>query len=91
MGRQHYGMNRPGVRQAPEGSGEQGEMEKTGCEIICGAQTTLAVKGYMMVMMVDYIRRTIIVGCPDTTSLFFVCFFFFFCLFFFFLSFFLCN
>ena len=38
-------MDRPGVRQVPEGSGEQGKMEKTGCEIICGAPTTLAVKG----------------------------------------------
>ena len=28
----------------PEGSGEQGKMEETGCEIICGAPTTLAVK-----------------------------------------------
>ena len=27
------------------------KMEKTGCKIICGAQTTLAVKGLMMVMM----------------------------------------
>ena len=34
-------------RQVPEGSGEQDgkKMEETGCEIICGAQTTLAVKG----------------------------------------------
>ena len=30
-GRQHQGMDRPGVRQVPEGSGEQGKMEKTGC------------------------------------------------------------
>ena len=37
--------NRPGVRQVPESSGEQGEMEETGCEIIRGAPTTLAVKG----------------------------------------------
>ena len=37
--------DRPGVRQVPEGSGEQGKMEETGCEVICGAQTTLAVKG----------------------------------------------
>ena len=44
VGRQHQGMDRPGVRQVPEGSGEQAKMEKTGCEIICGAQTTLAVK-----------------------------------------------
>ena len=35
----------------PEGSGEQGKMEKTGCRIICGAQTTLAVKGLMMMIM----------------------------------------
>ena len=26
-------MDRPGVRQVPEGSGEQGKMEETGCEI----------------------------------------------------------
>ena len=45
VGRQHQGMDRPGVRQVPDGSGEQGKMEKTGCEIICGAPVTLAVKG----------------------------------------------
>ena len=45
VGRQHQGMDRPGIRQVPEGSGKQGKMEKTGCEIICGAPTTLAVKG----------------------------------------------
>ena len=33
------------VRQIPEGNGEHGKMEETGCEIICGAPTTLAVKG----------------------------------------------
>ena len=43
FGRQHQGMDRPGVRQVPEGSGEQGKMEKTACKIICGAPTTLAV------------------------------------------------
>ena len=47
VGRQHQGIDRPGVRQVPEGSGEQGKMEETGCEIICGAPTTLAVKGSM--------------------------------------------
>ena len=51
VGRQHQGMDRPGVRQVPEGSGEQGRLEKTGCKIICGAPTTLAVKGLMMMMM----------------------------------------
>ena len=44
-GRQHQGMDRPGVRKVPEGSGERGKMEETGCKIICGAPTTLAVKG----------------------------------------------
>ena len=50
VGRQHQGMERPGVRQVPEGSGEQTKMEKTGCKIICGAPTTLAYKGLMMMM-----------------------------------------
>ena len=44
-------MDRPGVRQVPEGSGEQGKMEKTGRKIICGAPTTHVVKGLMMMMM----------------------------------------
>ena len=52
VGRQHQGMDRPGLRQVPEGSGEQGKMEKTGCKIICGAPMTLAVKGLMMMMMI---------------------------------------
>ena len=39
VGKQHHqGMDRPGVCQIPEGSREQGKMEETGCEIICGAQ-----------------------------------------------------
>ena len=37
--------------KVPEGSGEQGKIEKTGCKIIYGAPTTLAVKGLMMMMM----------------------------------------
>ena len=53
VGRQHQGMDRPGVRQVPEGSGEQGKMEKSGCKIICGAPTTLAVKGLMMMIMMS--------------------------------------
>ena len=43
VGRQE--LDRPGVRQVQDGSGEQGKMEGTGREIICGAPTTLAVKG----------------------------------------------
>ena len=45
VGRQPQGIDRPGVWQVPEGSLEQGKMEKTGGEIICDASTTLAVKG----------------------------------------------
>ena len=50
-------MDRPGVRQVLEGSGEQGKMEKTGCKIICAASTTLAVKGLMMMMMMSSVER----------------------------------
>ena len=46
VGRQHQGMDRPGVRQIQEGSGEQGKIEETSC----GA-TTLAIKGWTMMMM----------------------------------------
>ena len=45
VGRQHQGMDRPGVRQVPVGSGEQGKMEETGCAIICGVLTTPVLKG----------------------------------------------
>ena len=58
MGRQHQGMDRPGVRQVPEGSGEQGKIEKTGCKIICGAPTILAVKELMMMMMMIMMMMT---------------------------------
>ena len=51
VGRQNEGMDRPGVRQVPEGSGEQGKMEKTGCKIICRAPMTLAITGLMIMMM----------------------------------------
>ena len=45
VGRQHQGMDRSGVRQVPDRSCEQVKLEETGCEIICGTPTTLAVKG----------------------------------------------
>ena len=45
VGRQHQGIDRPGVQQVPVDSEEQEKMEKTGGEIICDASTTLAVKG----------------------------------------------
>ena len=53
VGRQHQGMDRPGVRQVPEGGGEQGKMEKTGFKIICGAPTTRTVNGLMIMMMMQ--------------------------------------
>ena len=49
VGRQHQGMDRPGVRQVPEGGGEQRRMEETGCADICGAPSTPLVKGQMKV------------------------------------------
>ena len=42
-------MDGPGVRQVPEGSGKHRIMEGTGCEVICGAPTTLEVKGQVKV------------------------------------------
>ena len=43
VGRQHQRIDRPGGRYVPDGSGEHGKVEETGCEIICGAPKTLAV------------------------------------------------
>ena len=65
VGRQHQGMDRPGVRQVPEGSGEHGKMEKSGCKIICGAPTTLAVKGLMMIMIMILLRTQSLVLCSQ--------------------------
>ena len=45
-------MDRPGVHQVPEGSGEQGEMEETGYEIICGAPKTNVIKGQVQVKVI---------------------------------------
>ena len=47
VGRQHQGLDRPGFNR-PQRAVENGKMEKTGCKIICGAPTTIAVKGQMM-------------------------------------------
>ena len=44
-GRQHQGMDRPGVHRVPESSGEQRKMEETGREVVCGAPTIPEVKG----------------------------------------------
>ena len=58
VGRQHQGMDRPGVCQVTEGSGEQGRMEETGCKIpLCpsdprgyGIDDDDALQGYMQDM-----------------------------------------
>ena len=70
VGRQHQGMDRLGVQQVPEGSGEEGKMEKTGCKIICGAPTTLAVKGLMMMMITQFMDGC---GCVDVEVWLSVC------------------
>ena len=45
VARQHQGMDSSGVNQVPEGSGKQRKVEEIGCEVICGAPTTLMVNG----------------------------------------------
>ena len=62
-GRQHQEIDRPGVRQAQEGSEAQRKMEETGCEIICGAPRTLVVEGQMMTMTI-----TSLLGVPFKKS-----------------------
>ena len=44
VGRQHQGMDRPGVHQVLEGSGEQRKMEETDCEVIICAPITPTIK-----------------------------------------------
>ena len=39
---------------SPRGQWRTEKMEKTGCKIICGSPTTLAVQGLMMMMMIIY-------------------------------------
>ena len=70
MGRQHQGMDRPGVRQVPKGSGEQGKkMEKTGCKIIRGAPRTLAVKELMTMMMIMMMMMMMCMGVGGDPAL----------------------
>ena len=46
-------MDKPGLCQAPEGSGEQRKIEETSCEVICGPQTTPSVNGKVKVKATD--------------------------------------
>ena len=69
MERRHQGMDRPGIRQVPKGSGEQEKLEKTGCKIICGAPTTLAGEGLMMMMMMMMSTAGCKIICGALTTL----------------------
>ena len=44
VGRQHQGMDKPRVHHVPESGREQKMTEESGCEVICGTQTTLMAK-----------------------------------------------
>ena len=70
VGRRHQEMGRPGVRQVPEGNGEQEKMEKSSCESICGAPTTFTVKEWMMLLMMMIV--TIIAATYKILTAFFV-------------------
>ena len=61
-------MDRPGVRKIPEGSGEQIKMEEIGCEVICCALTTLAVKGQVAVEMETQFCERQLVGLDVQNS-----------------------
>ena len=82
VGRQHQVMDTPGVHKVSDGNGEQGKMEETGCEIICGAQTTFTLKEQMRMMMMKvfvFYVGLMIFGflCLFFFSSFFFCLFFF--------------
>ena len=57
-------MDRPGVRKVPEGSGEQGKMEETSCEVISGAPMTLLVKGQVTVKVTSATGNVVSVQHP---------------------------
>ena len=48
--REWTGLEFAKSQRAMENRKKKKKMEETGCEIICGAQTTLEVKGLMMMM-----------------------------------------
>ena len=70
MGRQHQGMDWPGVRQIPEGSGEQGKMEKTGRKIICGDPTTPTVKEMMTTTMMMMTMMMMMISVASSSGSF---------------------
>ena len=44
-------MDRPGVQQVQDGSGEQGKLERDGYKVISDAANTLVVKGLMIIII----------------------------------------
>ena len=52
-GKTTSGNGQAWISASPKGQWRTGKNGKTGCKIICGAPTTLAVKGLMMMMMVE--------------------------------------
>ena len=44
------------------------KMEKTGCKVICGAPTTLAVKGLMMMMMMMMMMMLMMINKEEGTQ-----------------------
>ena len=68
VGKQHQGMDWPGVHQVPEGSGEQGKMEKTGwlfsgCyDNVKGTQLRLLLTDKFFPLQNMYTKKTFIIG-----------------------------
>ena len=56
LGRKHEGIDRPEALQVSEGSCEQEKMARTDCKVVCGAPTTLVIKGLIMNLSIYTIR-----------------------------------
>ena len=52
-----------GVQPVQEDSGKLGKIEKNGCTIICGAPTTLVVKGLKMMIMMMILSEANVALC----------------------------
>ena len=55
-------MDRPGVCQVPEGSGEQTKMEETGCEVICGVPMIGEGEGDVNLLCAEFGNLLYVVG-----------------------------
>ena len=63
VGRQHQGMDRLQFIESRRAV-ENGNMEETGCKIICGAPMTLGVKELMMMMMIMMMKALMTAHIP---------------------------